>query len=290
MKTHPFLLFMISLFISLVSPSQVTDDPDDILVSKEGQPSVLLVGSFHFAYYNLDAHVTKEEDQVNVLLPERQKEMEELVDHIARFKPTKIVVESGRNTGYLMHNFREYKSGIRPLKSDEMEQIGFRLMKRFDLDTIYGVNAGTIVGSLYDHADSLVLRPILDSIYTDWDFRSDDEISKRYSAWYNHTDSLELHQTLLQSFINMNSEKAYLRGYGAYLNGDFELGTYEGADALAMHWYSRNLRIYRNIQRVTTSPEDRILVIYGAGHMGILYHLFLSDPAYRLVPFSSPGE
>lgn len=288
MKTHFFLWVLLTPFISLIGLAQVTDDPDDILVSKDGQPSVLLVGSFHFAYYNLDAHVTKEEDQVNVLLPERQKEMEALVDHIARFKPTKIVVEAGRNTGYLMYNYREYKSGVRELKANEIEQIGFRLLDRFGLDTIYGVDAWTLVGSLWDHKDSLVLRPILDSIYMDWDFRSDDDISKRYSQWYDHTDSLELHQSLLQSFINMNSEKAYLRGYGSYLNGDFTLGKYEGADALAMHWYSRNLRIYRNIQRVTTSPEDRILVIYGAGHMGILCHLFASDPAYRLVPFSKP--
>ncbi len=76
MKTHFLLSVIVTQIISLFGLAQVTENPDDILVSKDGQPSVLLVGSFHFAYYNLDAHVTKEEDQVNVLLPERQKEME----------------------------------------------------------------------------------------------------------------------------------------------------------------------------------------------------------------------
>ncbi|MDZ4752089.1 MAG: DUF5694 domain-containing protein [Flavobacteriales bacterium] len=265
-------------------------DPDDILVGNDEQPMVLLVGSFHFAYYNLDAHVVNEEDQVNVLLPHRQKEMAELVSHILQFRPNKIVVESGPNTGYLMHRYREYGKGVHKLRADEMEQIGFRIMERMGLDTIYGVDAGTLVGSLYDHKDSLVLRPILDSIFDEWDFRSDDGISRRYSRYYRATDSLELRQSLLESFIAMNSEKSYQRGYGAYLNGDFELGEYEGSDALALHWYSRNLRIFRNIKRVASSPKDRILVLYGAGHMGILHHLFTCDPSFILVSFKNPGS
>lgn len=283
------LAFVTGLSACQAPKSTLAFDPDTILVESKKQPEVLLVGCFHFAYYNLDAHKVEEEDQKNVMSEQGQKEMKELVDYIARFKPTKIVVEAGRNTGYLMHRYREYKAGTRQLRSDEMEQLGFRMLDRFKLDTLYGCDDGTIVGDLWDHKDSLVLRPLLDSIYADWDFQSDDPITKRYKKLYSLEDSLSMHWTLLEFFRYMNHPKSYNRDFGAYLNGDFKLGDIRGADGLAMHWYARNLRILRHIQQITTSPDDRIMVIYGAGHMGILHHLFECTPEYKLVEFGGLG-
>ncbi len=74
--------------------------------------------------------------------------------------------------------------------------------------------------------------------------------------------------------------------YGGYLIGDFKLGDFRGADALAMYWYDRNLRIFRNIQRVTISPNDRILVLFGAGHIEILDQLLRSSSEYNYIRFN----
>lgn len=261
-------------------------DVDEILREGMDIPKVLLVGSFHFAYYGADAHVTKEEDQVNVLLPQRQKEVEELVDYIAQFKPNKIAVEGGRNSGYILRRYEKYLEKPKSLRANEIDQIAFRLMKRFELDTLYGVNSYGLVRDLHKHTDSTVIRPILDSIYKDWDFNSDSKISKRYSQVYDQDDKLALNNKLLPYFKHMNSDKIIDRDWGAYLTGDFKNGSYEGADALAMHWYSRNLRIMRNIQNIT-EPGDRILVIFGAGHMTILKNLMQASPEYELVKFNS---
>ena len=38
----------------------------------------------------------------------------------------------------------------------------------------------------------------------------------------------------------------------------------------------------RNIQRIKTRKEDRIIVIFGAGHMNILNYLLECSPEYRL--------
>lgn len=260
-------------------------DPDSILVGGRPLPKVFLVGSFHFSYYNLDAHKTEEEEQVDILSAQKQLEMQELMAYIYKFKPNKIAVESGPITGYLMRRYEDYRNGLVPLKSDETEQIGFRVMEHFNLDTIYGVNDWPLVYDLYDSKDSLTFRPVLDSIYDNWDFKNDDEMSKRYSEYYDYDDKLALKISLLDFFKYMNSDKALARGYGAYLTGDFKLGDKRGADALAMHWYSRNLRIFRHLQQITTSPEDRILVLFGAGHIQILKQLFESSPEYELVKF-----
>lgn len=271
---------------AMVSSAQIDTylkEAEGILTGNTNRPKVMVLGVFHFAYYNLDAHVTESDDQVDVLSPKRQKEMEELVAYIQQFKPNKIAVESGSNTGYLMHRYDEWVSGTRTMSRDETEQIGFRLMQLNNLDTIYGVNAGTLEYDLYFLPDSMVLRPILDSIYRDWDFNSDDSISLRYDKYYNYMDSVASEITLLEYLQLMNDPLILDRGFGSYLSGDFELGSYDGADALAMHWYSRNLRIMRNIQNITTSQDDRILVIIGAGHAQILTHLFACSPGYQLV-------
>ncbi|MFZ1688615.1 MAG: DUF5694 domain-containing protein [Flavobacteriales bacterium] len=280
-----FALYTALFLAPLAAFTQSVPDPDSILIGNTPRPKVLLVGTFHFEYYDLDAHVTAKDKRVNVREPKRQREMEELVEYIARFKPTAIAVESGANTGYLMKKYRAYLKSDTLTRADEMDQIGFRLMKRFGLDTIHGVDAPALVNDLYDGPDSLLLRPMLDSIYADWDFTSDDPISRRYKALYTASDDYHVDHTLLQSFLLHNADKSQDRDYGAYLAGDFKLGQYRGADGLAMHWYSRNLRIFRNIQELSLKPEDRLLVLYGAGHMGVLRHLFECSTEFDLVKF-----
>ena len=278
-----FLSLFICLGASAQSSNPITFDPDEILRQGEPVPQVLLVGAFHFAYYGLDAHVTKEGDKVNVLSTERQKEMRELVNYIARFKPTKIAVEGGRNTGYIIRRYEEYQADSTTQRANEIDQLAFPLMERFGLDTVYGTNTYGVVHDLLKF-DSAAITPFMDSVYKDWDFRSTEVYSSRYDSLYDYEDKLANQHTLLEYFAYMNTDKSYDRGYGAYLTGDFKNGKYEGSDALAMHWYSRNLRIFRNIQDVI-EPEDRVLVIYGAGHMTILKNLFACTPEYELVRF-----
>jgi hypothetical protein len=42
-----------------------------------------------------------------------------------------------------------------------------------------------------------------------------------------------------------------------------------GADALAQ-WYQRNFRILTNLTQIIDSPQDRVLVIFGQGHIPYL--------------------
>jgi hypothetical protein len=56
---------------------------------------------------------------------------------------------------------------------------------------------------------------------------------------------------------------------------------YAGSDLLAA-WYQRNIRIYRNIVALIDSPNDRILVIYGAGHLGWLRQDVANDASVAL--------
>lgn len=255
-------------------------DPDRILVGDRPQPHVLLLGTFHFNYPGLDAHVTDKAKQVDVLDAQRQRELDELLEVILRFKPTKLCVETQGT--WLWHEYQEHKAG-KPLGRNEYYQLGFNIMDRAGLDTLYAVDAAPLVMDLRYGTDSARHIPWIDPLYEGWDWGGADAISQLYDSLYRSQDTNEASHTLLQSFLALNDAHALDRDFGAYLNGGFMLGEHGGADILSIHWYNRNLRIFRNIKRITTGPEDRILVIFGAGHMGILKHLFDCDPTYKVV-------
>ena len=289
---------MKTLFLSflalITSPvlGQYTFNPNDVLQGKRKLPQVLLVGTFHFDYPNMDVVKTTADKQVDVLSAQKQVEMEQLVSYIAQFKPTKIVVEARPGAAWLakkMVKYRAYKNGTRKLGRDEMEQITFRLLTQFKLDTLYGGDAPTIFDELYDSKDSLALRPTLDKIFTGWqnyNYKCNEPVCALQDSVSKIEEQIELKWPLLDVFKYLNSDNSLNRNYGAYFDGEyFTQGQYRGADALAMDWYNRNLRIFRNIQSITTSPDDRILVLFGAGHIAILKQLFECAPNYKFVKF-----
>ena len=60
-----------------------------------------------------------------------------------------------------------------------------------------------------------------------------------------------------------------------------EPGDYAGPDLVAS-WYQRNIRIYNNIAQLIESPNERVLAIYGAGHLGWLRQIVANDPGMRV--------
>ncbi|MBK6983614.1 MAG: hypothetical protein IPH32_02090 [Bacteroidetes bacterium] len=279
-KPH-FLLFSL-LLTTLFTKAQKIKDPDEFLIPRgvDSLPKIFLLGSFHFEYPNLDANKVDKSKQIDILSEQKQKELQILLDYIALFKPTKICIEAPEKWN-AMEKYRMYKTGKKELGRDEIQQIAFRLMDKFKLDTVYCVDASTIADDLTETKDSIVIRPYIDEIFKDYSFKS----IASYKKWIEYETEQNSKVTLLEYFRYYNSQKRFLRDYGYYLLGDFKNGKYNGADALATYWYDRNLRIFRNIQRITTSSNDRILVLFGAGHISILDQLLKCTPEYNYVKF-----
>lgn len=181
-----------------------------------------------------------------------------------------------------MDKYRIYKTGKKELAKDEVQQIAFRLMNKFKLDTIYSADAISIAQELSESKDSTIIKPYFDSIFNNYKFKS----NNNYINWFKYNTELSLKLPLLDYFKYINSPKSLQRNYGAYLVGDFKNGKYNGSDALATNWYDRNLRIFRNIQAITTSSKDRILVLFGLDHIAILDQLLKFSPEYNYIPFN----
>lgn len=285
MKKLVFLLIPILTLINSAAFGQNKSELDKLLRNNQEVPKVLLVGTFHFGYPGLDDHKTEDAYKVDINSPERQKEVQDLVDYIAQYQPTKILVEAGNNTRSLMQQYRAWKAGNVALRKREIDQIGFRLMRRFQLDTLYGIDANSFVREIVQSRDSIYIKPILDRIYKQQpDSLYESTFDDQYWEWYKLQDRRTVEMHLLDYFKKLNSEHHINRMHGHYILSD-KTKNYNGVDGLILNWYSRNLRIFKNIQMVGATPSDRILVLIGAGHVPILQQQFESSPEYELVRF-----
>jgi hypothetical protein len=89
--------------------------------------------------------------------------------------------------------------------------------------------------------------------------------------------------SVLEAMQFVNADQRVARDMGFYFSvlrfGDPY--DYAGSDLVAA-WYQRNIRIYHNIVALIGSPNERVLVIYGYGHLGWLRQNVADDPNVRL--------
>lgn len=247
------------------------------------QIKVLTLGTFHFEFPNLDIAKTDVDDQIDVFDSKYQKEIELIVDKLTKFKPTKIVIEREPEKQQTYDSlYTLYLNGKYKLTRSEDQQIGFRLAKRLNLKKLYCTDAwGTDyedVKKIIDGNDTIAKQKFMDYFY-----KNPDTILMSY-----HSEK-RLFKTdgILAELKRINSSEYVKKSLGDYLVGVFKYETKEneqfGPDFVTSWWFNRNLRIFRNIQRINSKPEDRILIIYGAGHMNLLNIFFEASPEYKLL-------
>lgn len=275
------ILFYIFTLVTSVSKAQI--NPDNILMENEKSPKVLLVGTFHFAYFDQDQYKTEESNRVNILSEKRQKEVLELIDYIAKFKPNKIFVEDFNKENILMTNYKNYQKGKYKLTADEIDQIAFRLSKKFHLDTIYAVDSRTIAHDLFENDSTKnYIKSLKGKV-------SNEKISPtlaKYHKWYELDDKYLLENSLLDYFKLLNSENYQKRGLYSMFLTSFKNENLEGADDLTLDLVSRNIRILHKITQNITSENDRILILFGSSHTEFFKVFFESSPEYELINFN----
>ncbi len=269
------LVKMKQLFAILFSCVTIT------AMSQPAKTKVLTLGAFHFNFPNLDVNQVSKNDQIDVFAPKYQKEIEEIVTKIAAFKPTIIVIE--RQPGQQVRTdsaFNQYLQNSYRLKRSEDEQIGFRLAKKLGLKKLYCVDEW---GNFTERTDSIVFgKDSIEAKKFEAFFENDPEASKRFNAPLSFKK-----EGILIALRKANDETNIKKSLGNYLVGLFKYESREhdftGVDFETGRWFNRNLKIFRNIQRIETIASDRILVIFGAGHMNLLNYFFDCSPEYMRV-------
>ena len=291
------LIYGVTILILLTSCKQENQEPEE-KVSQKGVSSQLtdstvfigkhkaktmMLGVFHFSNPQRDSYKPKFE--VDVLSEKRQLEIDQLLSKIAEYKPTKILIEANRkrSDSLLNAHYSNYLKGDFDIQEEKNEifQLGFKLAEKLGHKIIYSTDA---------RADWF-------GVELDWDNYDEDAYLKSKGQFVKSTrynpekraeilDSLKTTMTLTDFLIIENNPKNLLQNHQQYLTNVVLEGAgdnYLGADT-AGKWYRRNLRIFANVYDITDfNEQERILMIYGHGHVWTLRQFFMDSPDYDYI-------
>ncbi|SHE45694.1 DUF5694 domain-containing protein [Pedobacter caeni] len=265
-------LFFLIQFSTAYSQQRIED-----FLKNDGQVTkVMLLGTFHFDNPNLDTYKSK--NKINILDSVRQRQVLETVNKISQFKPTLICLEQTTDS-LLNDNYTRYIKSEYELNVSEAEQLGFRIAKANKLKKVFAIDAPSYFRENLKKVASL--SNIWDEKFY-LDTAEANNWSKKYHAWYSHLES-RLQTTSIADYLKILNQPENLKyNLGQYLVEN-KTSNHNGPDFIALDWYDRNLRIFNNVLKANPGKEDRILVIFGSGHIPILQHLFESSPQFELV-------
>jgi hypothetical protein len=235
-----------------------------------GPAEVLILGVYHFANPGLDVIQT---DVADVLAPDKQAEIEAVVEALGRFRPTRIAVEHLPSTAPVLDSlYAEYRAGRHALARNETQQLGFRLAARFDHDGVHPI----------DHQGSFPFEAVM-AYAREHDPGFLAFVGAEMARITEEENRLQREVSVGRNLRERNLPANLAWAHGLYLEfaGVGAGDGYVGADVLA-RWYERNIRIYANVRQITR-PGDRVLVVIGSGHAPILRELVSYDAGLVLV-------
>ena len=198
----------------------------------------MVVGTVHLHNPGADAVKSKLDD---VLAPKRQREIEDVVANLARFAPTRILVEGEPSEQERINtNYRAYLGGTYTLTRNEIDQLAFRLARRLGHAQVYAIDHQ--VGLDFSGAMAYAAQ-----------HGQQEEAAKfgatiqRIEGYFN---TLYETGTIAEILAAQNSDSQADDGVAIYqlLSRIGRDSVYAGAD-VASDWYKRNIRIYANILR-----------------------------------------
>jgi Family of unknown function (DUF5694) len=238
--------------------------------------TILIVGTYHMDNPGLDAVNLDADD---VLRPRRQREISELVDRLARYQPTKIAIEAPYRNSTWTERYTRYLAGQYQLGRNEIEQIGFQLAKRVKLPTLYPVDFSLMMSGLTP-AEIEYPAPTPTPA---------GDAKPAEAAPLSERDLLLRRSTITEFLRYLNRDETIRADHAQYMEmflPSDDAAIYGSTDRVT-NWYKRNFRIFANINRVTTFPGDRVLLIIGAGHLKILKDLAANAPYFCLADVDS---
>lgn len=232
------------------------------------QVPVMTIGTFHFSYPNLDLVQTLPEDQISVLEEPFQSEIIAISNAILEFQPTIIAIEQTPSRQAAIDSlYLLYLADSFQLPTGEQYQLGFRIGRMAGVERLYCIDDfGRAYDNILEIFDDEERRTRLgDHMRQVRQEMGLKDVKPKVTgiidelAWRNQPDRIR------------NCLAGYL--YNAFQYEE-EPGDFTGVDFESGRWYNRNLRIFRNVQRIPRTPDDRILLIVGADHLNLLNIFF----------------
>ncbi|MBW3537439.1 MAG: hypothetical protein KY395_06700 [Actinobacteria bacterium] len=213
------------------------------MIATVPKTDVLLLGTHHLDNPGLDMANVVVDD---VLSDHRQAELASVAADLAKFAPTKVLVEQEVERNSALAG--RYESYLRDdqfsLRRGEEEQIGFRVAAQCGLPGVVGIDV-----------QDKFWEPRIDELAA-----TDPEVARRMADLhaYGEAETKEEQELLATSTLGSvllakNTQAALAEDLRVYMTffvpiiGD----GYPGADVVA-NWYRRNLKIFANLLRIPT--------------------------------------
>ncbi len=295
MKKINFKLLIALLLISsckTINETTTTENDNKIVT--------LLLGTYHWDNPGLDELNT---ETGNYLTDTKQKEIQELVEKLNVFNPTKILIEQNPSLQYkhdsLYTLYKNSNFDLNSLGQNEIYQLGYKLAKMNNHDRVYCVDAD---GAYYGQAIRMVAQNNQHKEYLNYD--EENKATFKLNQEYINTHSI------LDNLRKENDQNKILKNH--YLYNNYFVLVRDTANVLRqsykerlmeidgeqyfmksvdgenigvegyVEWLKRNVRIYANILDVC-KKEDRILVIFGTSHIRPLQIYLGDNPEFEIV-------
>ncbi len=263
----------ITLLIVFLKSSTINAQLNDNEI--EEKPTITILGTFHFAGSSTDAVSMKVDDMKT---EKRQQEILNLVELLAAYKPTKIILEHPFSSNKLDSLYGSFLNNRHNLYIGESQQVGFRLAKKLKHEHIYP--ADVKMNLPFDELSAFLekeggmhkMQNMMDTLMSYMG-----EMQNKYN-----------HSTISEFLVYMNTEQMDALNKNLYLEYINKMGSAKesvGSEVVAI-WWHRNFKIMRNIDEIA-KPGDRILVIFGQGHTAIFKDFYKTRGDYNYEDITS---
>ena len=256
--------------------------------AQENEPiEITIVGTLHFNQFH-----NPNKPETNFLGQSRQAEFADVIEKLSVFNPDAVFVEREPKIQNRLDSLFQGVSNFENLKNGpgELYQIGFKLSKKNNLSTVYGVDYYESVSqNLFEKGKNLSVFKDSLKVFQNkgrgitMKFLKGESSVREFLVELNRPENIELSHRL---FFNT---PAYV------VEGEFKNAenfknvdtNYIGAEYIAL-FYKRNLKIYSNIlAKQKEINAKRILLIVGQVHVGVLQSMLQNNPRFKVVPVNA---
>ena len=260
MRSTSYLILLLAIFAS----TQWAMGSNPTVEPQAKRTQVMIIGTHYLP--------------TDIFKPDRQREINSLVESLSRFRADKIMVDVPYRSSWessLNHTYRTFLDQEYIPNRTAREQIGFRLAKMNGLNELKGLD----ISSGFD------LGSALREVSMNGDHETVNELIRIGKAIAIAKNEHAASQSLGQYLSYLNHPQNLSHEHSVYVRYLSRLGRNQsqiGAQLLSQ-WYEYHMQLFSNLARMADRSDERIIILVESSHVPVLRQLVDDDPEFELV-------